>query len=528
MALLIFKRSRQELSKALPSTELLLSLFKKLQGIMTSTAVNAAKNGMRLSRLTTQIKEVSLNLSNISKSTHELKTSIDSTAQFAMDSATGAEKVRSLVESNSEKCTEASKSAEAMQKQMKETDERLNALMQKVQHITEVSKVVQEIALETKLLAFNASIEAARAGEHGHGFKAVAEHIQKLATNTNQQTQQIFDLLAAVDRELEPSRKAISESNGLALKTSDQTRQVQESFAEISELVRNAADSVSRIATTSQQQKSSIDEIAQGLSAADSSIRIVRTESDEVNAGTFSLSAMVEDAYLIFGQADTQTTFHQMLQKARLFSGQCERVFEAAIDSGRVTLQDVLALDYREIKGVEIQKLSRLFDVSRVPVAGFDPPKYFTRYDQLVDLELQKLSDDLREADQRIVFGLVFDLNAYTPIHHKTSMQAWTGVREKDLGGNRIKRFFLDNNVLVRGARVGLSKALIDLPNMSARTAFHSVGSSELTQTPHAQDTYLVQTYARDTGAILTTLTLPIFVKGQRFGAVAIGWSPES
>jgi methyl-accepting chemotaxis protein len=34
-----------------------------------------------------------------------------------------------------------------------------------------------------------------------------------------------------------------------------------------------------------------------------------------------------------------------------------------------------------------------------------------------------------------------------------------------------------------------------------------------------------VQTYARDTGAIVTALTAPVFVKGERWGAVLLGWN---
>ena len=34
----------------------------------------------------------------------------------------------------------------------------------------------------------------------------------------------------------------------------------------------------------------------------------------------------------------------------------------------------------------------------------------------------------------------------------------------------------------------------------------------------------LVQTYARDTGAIVTVLTVPLFVKQRRWGGVVLGW----
>jgi methyl-accepting chemotaxis protein len=38
---------------------------------------------------------------------------------------------------------------------------------------------------------------------------------------------------------------------------------------------------------------------------------------------------------------------------------------------------------------------------------------------------------------------------------------------------------------------------------------------------------FLLQTYARDTGAVLTTLSVPLYVKGERYGCVCLGWDPE-
>ena len=50
---------------------------------------------------------------------------------------------------------------------------------------------------------------------------------------------------------------------------------------------------------------------------------------------------------------------------------------------------------------------------------------------------------------------------------------------------------------------------------------------ARLHETPAAAHSVLLQTYARDTGAVLTTLSVPLFVKGERFGIVTIGWDPE-
>jgi hypothetical protein len=77
----------------------------------------------------------------------------------------------------------------------------------------------------------------------------------------------------------------------------------------------------------------------------------------------------------------------------RRLAGDIGGVLEGVVDSGRVSLAQILDPRYEEITGTRIASLRRLFDVSRVPLSGFDPPKYATAYDALVDEELMAVYD---------------------------------------------------------------------------------------------------------------------------------------
>jgi len=67
----------------------------------------------------------------------------------------------------------------------------------------------------------------------------------------------------------------------------------------------------------------------------------------------------------------------------------------------------------------------------------------------------------------------------------------------------------------------------IELPPRALTNQELRVAGARLSEPAESTRPFLLQTYARDTGAVLTTLSVPLYVERRRFGSVSLGWDPQ-
>lgn len=117
--------------------------------------------------------------------------------------------------------------------------------------ISNVSKVIENVAYQTNLLALNAAVEAARAGEHGKGFAVVAEAVQVLSQKAASATKEINVLI---------KESVASAENGAQLV--DKAASV---FQKISSAVESADKFMQQASASSDGQAKDLAEIAEAL-----------------------------------------------------------------------------------------------------------------------------------------------------------------------------------------------------------------------------------------------------------------------
>ncbi len=124
------------------------------------------------------------------------------------------------------------------------TDSSVSALNERTGEISNVMKVITDIAEQTNLLALNAAIEAARAGEQGRGFAVVADEVRTLAEHTKQATKDIAPVIQIFTQEAETMLKSAGEMKEI----SDKSSEIITNFeSDLSEFAASAQESALRL-----------------------------------------------------------------------------------------------------------------------------------------------------------------------------------------------------------------------------------------------------------------------------------------
>ncbi|MHB1661428.1 MAG: sensor domain-containing diguanylate cyclase [bacterium] len=169
--------------------------------------------------------------------------------------------------------------------------------------------------------------------------------------------------------------------------------------------------------------------------------------------------------------AFSENSIDKIIGTADLCAAEIVNIIEDALKKGEISSSDI-------------------WDRNYITVPNTSPQKYKTHFSDFIKSHIQPIEDKYLRLDPNFRFFVLTDNNGYVAAHNSINDQPLSGDYKKDLYGNRSMRIFDDP--------VGLAVA-------------------------KNTDKFIVQTYPRDTGEIMSDIGVPLFIEGKHWGGIRVG-----
>lgn len=326
---------------------------------------------------------------------------------------------------------------------------------------------ITRIALQTRLVAFNASVEAGRAGEAGRGFAVVAEAVKDLSQKVEVSSKEIVSTVQALGEKIaQLSQDLIDDGSTDRKGAQDDTfharfKDIERCIAAITERAATNMAACEDVVQTSQAMGREIASNQRGLSQASEGVLTFLKTSEKLIELTAGAGVETEDTPYIKAVIEG--------------AGQIAAMLEDAVNTGKISQSD-------------------LFDRNYAPVQGTNPPQFTSRSVGLTDRLFPSVQERIAGME-KVVFCAAVDNNGFLPTHNHKFSKPQGGDPVWNNANSRNRRMFTD--------RTGLA---------AARNVRE----------------FLLQTYRRDMGGgkfvVMKDLSAPIIVRGHHWGGLRMGY----
>jgi methyl-accepting chemotaxis protein len=235
----------------------LMSAFNGFLNILRSTFGSFKQSAQLVSNsvfdLSSSSKEITTTANEQSASVSEIVSTMEGSKNLSEQIALKTGEVAHLAIETQELSSKGAELREANQNMMEDILKQNQKIISEIRNlsdmiirISEAIRIIDSIADQTKLIAFNASLEASSSGEAGARFSVVASEIRRFADNVAESTREIKQKIEEVQG---ASQTLISEANS-------GSKQIEVGYERMSEqkiVFEHIVDNSQNVATRSQQ-----------------------------------------------------------------------------------------------------------------------------------------------------------------------------------------------------------------------------------------------------------------------------------
>ena len=281
----------------------LYAALRRMQDSLTRT-VSVVRQG---------VEEINIGSREIYNGNTDLSSRTEQQAAALQETAASMEELASTVRQNTENSVEADRVAKNASGIAVKGGEAVTAVVSTMTQISEGSRqmadivsVIDGIAFQTNILAFNAAVEAARAGEQGKGFAVVAGEVRSLAQRSAQAAKEIKQL--------------IDESLSKVEAGARQARTAGEVMSEVVSSVEGVTTIMAEISSASHEQSDGIEQVNRAVA--------------EMDGVTQQNAALVEQAAAAAGSLQEQAT--RLAEAVAVFKINAAEIIDAQAEALRM------------------------------------------------------------------------------------------------------------------------------------------------------------------------------------------------
>jgi methyl-accepting chemotaxis protein len=264
-----------------------------------------ALNAM-IQRLSEVVSNVKMVANHVATSSEQMTSSSANMSQGAAHQASAMEEASSSMQQmaanirqNADNARETEKIALQAAQYAEEGGKVVAETVVAMQQIAEKIAIIEDIAMQTRMLSLNATIEAARAQEHGKAFSVVASEVRQLSDIT---------------------KKAAEEISKLATSSLDVSEKAGEMLTTLVPSIHKTAELVQEISAASSEQSTGTEQINTAIQQLDQVTQQNAATSDELASMAETLAhqvAQLLETIAFFEVGRTAETTMQEAKKTR-------------------------------------------------------------------------------------------------------------------------------------------------------------------------------------------------------------------
>lgn len=244
----------------------------KLHELAAEVGANAARVHGAAQEITAAVEGQAATSSEMSSSVAEITSTME---ELSASSTQIAEHSRSVVEIANQTLEGSRRGSEAMQTVLarmndiradnQQSLQEIVALGSKSKQISKVMEIINAVADQTKLIAFNAALEASSAGEAGKRFSVVAGEIRRLADSVTESTSEIEDKIGEIQDSI--NRLVITSEKGATIIAAGSAASSHgaEQLQQIVSAASQTSSAAQQISLSTQQQKTASAQVVVAL-----------------------------------------------------------------------------------------------------------------------------------------------------------------------------------------------------------------------------------------------------------------------